>query len=70
MPIDVEHLFSHDHLVLSHVRNWLSAQTTHSLLGLDLVGLVIDEDVMKVALVKDVQGDEEEFKDGWDSIEP
>lgn len=28
-----------------------------------------DEDVMKVAVLKDVEGDvEEEFEDGWDSI--
>ena len=33
------------------------------------VWLVMDEDVMKVALLKDVQGDEEGFKDWWDSIE-
>jgi len=31
--------------------------------------MVMDEDVMKVALLKDVQGDEEGFKDWWDSIE-
>jgi hypothetical protein len=30
---------------------------------------VKDEDVMKVAVMKDVKGDvEEEFEDGWDSI--
>jgi len=29
---------------------------------------VKDEDVMKVAVMKDVEGDEEEFEDGWDSI--
>ena len=28
-----------------------------------------DEDVMKVAVMKDVEGNvEEEFEDGWDSI--
>jgi len=30
---------------------------------------VKDEDVMKVAVMKDVEGDaEEELEDGWDSI--
>jgi hypothetical protein len=30
---------------------------------------VKDEDVMKVAVMKDVEGDvDEEFEDGWDSI--
>ena len=34
-----------------------------------LLGLVKDEDVMKVAVMKDVEGDiEEELEDGWDSI--
>jgi len=30
--------------------------------------MVKDEDVMKVAVLNDVEGDEEEFKEGWDSI--
>ncbi len=30
--------------------------------------MVMDEDVMKVAVMKDVEGDDEEFKDGWDAI--
>jgi len=54
------------------LHNRLSAQTTHTILCLEswsLLGLVKDEDVMKVAVMKDVEGDvEEEFKDGWDSI--
>jgi hypothetical protein len=34
-----------------------------------LLGLVKDEDVMNVAVMKDVEGDiEEELEDGWDSI--
>jgi hypothetical protein len=33
------------------------------------LGLVKDGDVMKVAVMKYVEGDiEEEFEDGWDSI--
>jgi hypothetical protein len=30
--------------------------------------MVKDEDVMKVAVLNDVEGDEEEFEEGWDSI--
>jgi hypothetical protein len=30
--------------------------------------MVKDEDVMKVAVLNDVEGDEEEFGEGWDSI--
>ena len=32
--------------------------------------MVVDEDVLKVAVLKDVEGDgDEEFKDGWDGTE-
>jgi hypothetical protein len=30
--------------------------------------MVKDEDVMNVAVLNDVKGDEEEFEEGWDSI--
>jgi hypothetical protein len=30
--------------------------------------MVKNEDVMKVAVLNDVEGDEEEFKEGWDYI--
>ena len=53
------------------VQNWLSAQTTQALFCLgswSLAGMVKDEDVMKVAVLNDVEGDEEEFEEGWDSI--
>lgn len=70
--VDVERIFSRGRLLLSHVRNRLSAQTTRAILCLgswSSLGLVKDEDVMKVAVMKDVEGDvEEEFEDGWDSI--
>ena len=69
--IDVECLFSQGCLLLSHVHNWLSAQTTWALpcLGAwSLAGMVMDDDILKVALLNDVEGDEEEFNDGWDSI--
>jgi hypothetical protein len=69
--VDIERLFSRGRLLLSHVRNRLSAQTTRALLCLgswSLAGMVKDEDVMKVAVLNDVEGDEEEFEEGWDSI--
>ena len=68
--IDVECLFSRGCLLLSHVRNRLSAQTTQVLLCLgswSLAGMVMDDDILKVELLNDVEGDEE-FNDGWDSI--
>ena len=50
----------------------ITTQTTCAILCLrswSLLGLVKDEDIMKVAVMKDVEGNvEEEFEDGWDSI--
>ena len=69
--IDVEHLFSQGGLLLSHVCNQPTAQTMWVLLCLgywSLTGMVMGDDILKVALLSDVEGDEEEFKDGWDSI--
>jgi hAT family C-terminal dimerisation region len=70
--VDVERIFSRGRLILSHICNRLSAQTTHALLYLgswSLLGMVRDEDVLKVALLQDVEGEEEvELMDGWDAI--
>ena len=58
--------------MLSHVHGRLSAQLTQALLCLgswSLLGLVKDTDVLAVAVLDDVEGDEElELDDGWDSI--
>jgi hypothetical protein len=66
--IDVERIFSRGRLILSHICNRLSAQTTHALLCLgswSLLGMVRDEDVLKVALLQDGEGEEEvELMDG------
>jgi hypothetical protein len=70
--VDVERVFSRGRLILSHVRNRLSSQTTRALLCLgswSLLGLVKDKDVLNVAVMPDVEGEEEiELGDGWDSI--
>ena len=69
--MDVEWIFSHGQLLLSHIWNLLSAQSTRALLCLrswSKQGLIKDNDVMAVAVLADVDGDEEEFDDGWDSI--
>lgn len=70
--VDVKRIFSRGRLLLSHVRNKLSTQTTRAALCLgewSLLGMVKDEDVLKVAAMSDEEGDEEvEFEDGWDSI--
>lgn len=69
--MDVERIFSRGRLILLHVQSRLSAQSTRALLCLgswSLLGLVKDEDVLKVAVMGDAEGEEEEFEDGWDAI--
>ncbi|KAJ7874355.1 hypothetical protein B0H14DRAFT_2343748 [Mycena olivaceomarginata] len=71
--VDVERLFSKGRLLLSCVRNRMSAQTTRALLCLgswSLAGLVEDEDVVAETLKADIAKGEDEpsLEDGWDSI--
>ncbi|KIL55579.1 hypothetical protein M378DRAFT_90715, partial [Amanita muscaria Koide BX008] len=72
--VDVEHLFSRGRILLSHLRNCMSAQTTRALLCLgdwSLLDLVKDEDVKKVAELEDVPREDLvdiQLPDGWDSI--
>ncbi|TFY74003.1 hypothetical protein EWM64_g10009 [Hericium alpestre] len=74
--VAVERVFSHGRLLLTHVRNRLSAQTTCVLLCLgnwSLLGLIKDSDVVKVASLSDVEDDEDPMEEymmdlGWDSI--
>jgi hypothetical protein len=71
--VDVEHVFSKGRLVLSHVRNRLSAQTTRALLCLgawSLLGYVLRNDVLSVTCLPDLEeGEEEEMLgENWDMI--
>ena len=70
--IDVKWLFSHGHLLLSHVCSQLSAQSTRALLCLSTwsqLNLVKNGDVKTVSEMQDVEGnDEVELEDGWDCI--
>ena len=70
--VDVERIFSCGRLVLSHVRNQLSSQSTRALLCLgswSLQDLVKDSDVLAITALKEVEGDEDvELEDGWDRI--
>ncbi|KIL63852.1 hypothetical protein M378DRAFT_79131, partial [Amanita muscaria Koide BX008] len=70
--VEVERLFSRGRILLSHLRNRMSAQTTCALLCLgdwSLLNMVKDEDVKKVVNLEDIPGEEDfEMPDGWDSI--
>ena len=64
--VDIECLFSHGCILLSHTRNCLSAQSIRALLCLRLwsvEGFVQSADLKKVADLKDIEGD-----GGWDTI--
>src|SRR5882762_844387 len=72
-----ERVFSRGRILLSHIRNCLSAQTTHTLMCLgdwSRHGLVKDSDVTAVAMMPNVPADdgsldwEVDLEDGWDAI--
>jgi hypothetical protein len=70
--VDVEHVFSHGWLILSHVRSRLSAQSTCVILCLvswTLLSLIKD-DVRAVAALQEEEGTESdcEMDAGWDHI--
>ena len=69
--VDMEHFFSRGRLLLSHVRNRLSIQSTRALLCLGAwsrIGLVKDDDVMEAARLPEVKGTEAELDEYWDKI--
>ncbi|KIK82194.1 hypothetical protein PAXRUDRAFT_154329, partial [Paxillus rubicundulus Ve08.2h10] len=68
--VDVERLFSHGRLLLTHVCSCLTTQSTCTLLCLGYwsqVGLIKTEDVQQVGKLPDVIGGEE-LVEGWDAI--
>ncbi|KAG2112003.1 uncharacterized protein F5147DRAFT_573043, partial [Suillus discolor] len=70
--VDVKQLFSRGHLILSHVRSHLNAQSTRTLLCLGFwsrLNLVHTKDVLSVSALADMKGDDIEMDDGWDMIE-
>ena len=58
-------------MLLSHVRNRLSVQSTHALMclgGWSRHGFVKDVDIMAVTVLAEENGDEEILPADWDSI--
>ena len=70
--INVEHIFSSGHLLLSHVWSQLaspSIQATIFLGSWSRQGHMKDSDLFAVTILDEVEGDEEpELKAGWDDI--
>lgn len=73
MSVDVEHVFSHGRILLSHLHNCLLPQTMRSLLCLQTwskMGFVDDSDVDAVSRMEDLQGDDNvKLQDGWNKID-
>ena len=71
MSVDVKWVFSCGWLLLSHIQNCLSVQSTHALLCIEswsLLDMVKDSDVQAVAVMADDDEEEQELKHGWDKI--
>lgn len=71
--VDVERVFSKGRILLSHLRNRLSVQSTRALMCLgiwSLMGYVRDSDVKAVTMLPDLkEGEEEEpLEEDWDVI--
>jgi len=69
--VNVEYIFNHARILLSYICNHLSAQTTHALMCLETwskLGYVEDKDVHTVSQLSDVEGEEDDLKEGWDAI--
>lgn len=70
--VDVERVFSRGRILISHLRNRLSAQTTRSLLCLQVwsqLGYVEESDLLAAARQEPVKGSTDiVLEDGWDRI--
>lgn len=70
--VDVERVFSQGRIVLSHLRNRLSVQSTRALMCLGVwsrLGYVKDSDIKAVVILPEVSADiEDEVASGWDAI--
>ena len=67
--VDVERTFSEGRIVLSHIRNRLSSQSTRALMCVGAwsrLGLVKNKDILDV--LGDEVKEEKELPEGWDAI--
>ena len=64
-------MFSQGRVLLSHVRNGLASQSIRALMCLgswSLLGLVKDKDILVVTCEAEIEDEEEELAEGWDSV--
>jgi len=70
--VEVEWTFSQGRLLLSHVHSQLSVQSMCALLCLGVwssMGYVKDDDIKAAAVLPEVDGEEEDLADDWESID-
>jgi len=71
--IDVERVFSKGRILLSHLCNRLSVQSTRALMCLgawSLMGYIRYSDVKAVTMLPDLEDDDEEpLEENWDAIQ-
>jgi hAT family C-terminal dimerisation region len=68
--VNVERVFSTGRILLSHIRNRLSVQTTRTLMCVgswSKMGYIRDKDVKMMTVLPEVYEDEM-LEDGWDTI--
>ena len=71
--VDVERVFSHGRIVLSHLRSRLSVQSTRALMCLGVwsaLGYVKDSDIKAVVVLPEVPANQQEdhLVAGWDNV--
>ena len=69
--VDIERTFSQGRILLSHVHNRLSVQSTRVLLCLGTwseMGYVKDKDVRATTILPEVSDDESDLAEDWDAI--
>jgi hypothetical protein len=73
--VDIECLFSHDRMILSHMCNCLSAQSVHVILCLSLSSwspedFIKNTDTQKLATMEEIEGDHDIIlEEEWDHID-
>ena len=68
LPLVVKRVFSKGHLIISHIHNCLSAQSTRALLCLGYwskLGLIRNDDLKAATSLPDAKIDEEWSEDDW-----
>ena len=70
--VDVKHVFSKGRLVLSHIHNQLTVDSTHALMCLgawSMLGLVENDDIKAVVSLPDVVDDDDNMDVEWDYVD-